>query len=57
LSITLIGLITFAISFFGIVLGHRFGTRFQGKAEWIGGIVLIFIGTKILFSHLGMLVF
>jgi putative Mn2+ efflux pump MntP len=57
LSITLIGLITFAISFFGIVLGHRFGTRFQGKAEWIGGIVLIFIGTKILFSHLGILVF
>ncbi|WP_041384478.1 manganese efflux pump MntP family protein [Sphaerochaeta pleomorpha] len=57
LSVSLIGIITFAISFFGVVLGHRFGTRFQGKAEMAGGIVLILIGIKILCSHLGILMF
>jgi putative Mn2+ efflux pump MntP len=54
-AVSLIGTITFVLAFFGIVLGHQFGIKFQGKAETVGGIVLIFIGTKILFSHLGLL--
>ncbi|WP_320128113.1 manganese efflux pump MntP family protein [uncultured Sphaerochaeta sp.] len=55
-AISIIGSITLIISFIGILLGNRFGTRFQGKAEIIGGVVLILIGAKILFSHLGILV-
>lgn len=50
-----IGLITFALSFAGVVVGNRFGTRFQKKAEIAGGVVLVLIGLKILLEHLGLL--
>ncbi|MEQ8201039.1 MAG: manganese efflux pump MntP family protein [Syntrophomonadaceae bacterium] len=54
-SITLIGVTTFILSFIGVALGNRFGTRFESRAEFAGGLVLIFIGTKILLQHLGMI--
>ena len=54
-SITLIGVTTFILSFTGVGLGNRFGTRFEGQAEFAGGLVLIFIGIKILLQHLGMI--
>lgn len=50
----LIGVITFAVSFVGVYLGHRAGTRFRGPAEVVGGLILIAIGVKILFDHLGV---
>lgn len=52
-----IGIITFALSFVGVLLGHRFGTRFRSRAEIAGGITLILIGLKILLEHLGVLLF
>ena len=39
------------------VLGNRFGSRYQKKAELAGGIILILIGVKILLEHLGLLPF
>ena len=48
----LIGVITFAISSAGVCLGHKSGDLFGSKAEIVGGIVLIGIGTKILIEHL-----
>jgi len=54
-AVLLIGLITFGLSFVGVVIGHRFGNKFQNKAEIAGGIVLILIGLKILLEHLGIL--
>lgn len=54
-SVTLIGVTTFILSLIGVILGNRFGTRFESKAEIAGGLVLIFIGAKILFEHLGMI--
>lgn len=56
LSISIIGLITFILSFVGVIIGNRFGDKFQNKAEFTGGIILIFIGLKILLEHLGMLI-
>lgn len=53
--ITLIGCTTFVLSFLGVGLGNRFGSRYQKKAEIAGGIILILIGTKILLEHLGVL--
>ena len=50
-----IGVITFALSFAGVVVGNRFGTRFQKKAEIAGGTVLVLIGLKILLEHIGLL--
>ena len=54
-AVATIGLITFALSFAGVVVGNRFGTRFQKKAEIAGGAVLVLIGLKILLDHLGLL--
>ncbi len=54
-AVLLIGCITFGLSFVGVVLGNRFGTRIQRKAEIAGGVVLILIGLKILLEHLGVL--
>ena len=53
LSASLIGIITFAISFAGVVIGHVFGSKLKNRAEIVGGVILIFIGIKILLDHLG----
>lgn len=54
---SLIGIITFAICFVGIIIGNKFGERYKTKAEIFGGAVLILIGLKILLEHLGVIAF
>lgn len=51
-AVIVIGVITAALTYIGVVLGHRVGTRFQAPAEVVGGLVLIGIGVKILVEHL-----
>lgn len=46
-----IGLATTLMAGLGLWLGHRFGSRFGSKAEFIGGLLLIIIGTWILIDH------
>ncbi|HHW98739.1 MAG TPA: manganese efflux pump [Firmicutes bacterium] len=53
--ILLIGITTFALSAFGVRVGNIFGTGFKSKAELVGGIMLVLIGSKILVEHLGLL--
>jgi len=52
-SAIIIGLITFAICYIGVYLGHKFGCIFKKKAEIAGGLILVFIGFKILVEHTG----
>jgi putative Mn2+ efflux pump MntP len=52
LAVTIIGLITFALSYAGVLIGKKFGHFFENKLEALGGIVLIGIGIKILCEHL-----
>ena len=52
MSILIIGLTTFVISLAGVLIGNRFGNRFQTKAQVAGGIVLILLGIRILLEHL-----
>jgi putative Mn2+ efflux pump MntP len=52
LAVTIIGLITFALSYAGILIGKKFGHFFENKLEALGGIILIGIGIKILCEHL-----
>lgn len=52
IAISMIGVITFAISAAGVKIGNVFGTRFQSKAEFAGGVILILLGIKILIEHL-----
>ena len=54
-SVIVIGIITFIISFFGVIIGNKFGDKFQNKAELFGGTILIIIGLKILLEHLNIL--
>lgn len=56
LAISIIGIITFILSIFGVIIGNKFGDKFQNKAELAGGIILIIIGVKILLEHLGILI-
>lgn len=51
-AVTVIGLITFFLSFIGTFIGHWFGDFFQDKVEMVGGCILILIGLKILIEHL-----
>ncbi len=53
----IIGVTTFCLSFVGVIIGHRFGAQFEKAAAITGGVVLIFIGLKILLEHLGILAF
>lgn len=50
-AVTIIGLITFALSYLGVVIGQRFGHFFENKIEILGGLILIAIGAKILIEH------
>ena len=52
ITIAIIGIITFIISFVGTKIGNLFGDKYKTKATVIGGIILIIIGVKILFEHL-----
>ncbi len=51
-AVGMIGLTTFLISAAGVWIGHAFGSRYQARAELLGGIVLVLIGLKILIEHL-----
>jgi len=51
----LIGLVTFAMSGAGVVLGRVAGDRWGAWAERAGGVILIALGAKILAEHTGYL--
>ena len=54
-AVTFIGVITFILSSIAVKVGHVFGLRYKGKAEFAGGLILVLMGCKILLEHLGIL--
>ena len=50
-SVSIIGIITFILSMIGVKIGNKFGDKLKNKAEFIGGLILIIIGLKILVNH------
>ena len=54
-AVSLIGCITFGFSIGGVFIGNVFGRRFKKPAAVVGGLILIWIGAKILLEHLGIL--
>ena len=54
-AVILIGLFTCGMSTLGVKIGNVFGSRFEKKAQFAGGAILILLGTKILLEHLGFL--
>ncbi|MDD5202893.1 MAG: manganese efflux pump MntP family protein [Sulfurimonas sp.] len=55
LSMLLIGVVTYFFSYFGVYVGSRGGSYLESKAEFLGGLVLVGIGFKILLEHTGFL--
>ena len=55
LAVLLIGVITFFMSAIGVQIGSVFGSKFEKKAQFLGGAILIALGVKILLEHLGIL--
>lgn len=53
-SVLIIGVVTFMLSLVGVVIGNRFGNKYEKKAEIFGGVILILLGAKILLEHLGV---
>ena len=51
-AVCIIGITTFILSAAGVKIGNIFGTRYKSKAEIAGGVILIFMGVKILVEHL-----
>ena len=54
-AVGLIGLTTFLLSALGVKIGNVFGSRYEKRAEAVGGVILILLGIKILLEHLGVL--
>lgn len=55
LAVILIGVITALISFAGVLIGNKFGSKYEQKAEIAGGVVLVILGVKILLEGLGII--
>lgn len=56
-AVSFIGIVTFVLSAIGVKIGNVFGTKYKSKAEFAGGAILILMGLKILFEHLGLFPF
>lgn len=50
-AVITIGVTTFLFSVAGLKIGNVFGSRYKSKAEFIGGLVLVLMGAKILAEH------
>lgn len=50
-AISIIGITTFVLSAIGVYVGNVFGGKFKAMAQLAGGIILVFLGVKILLEH------
>ncbi len=52
ITVTIIGVVTFVLSYIGVLIGSKVGHLFENRIEAVGGIILIGIGIKILLGHM-----
>ncbi len=52
LPIIVIGIVTFSLSYVGVIFGCAIGSLFGNKIKIAGGLILIAIGVKVLLDHL-----
>ena len=55
LAAAFIGICTCTLSALGVKIGNVFGSRYEKKAQFAGGAILILLGLKILLEHLGII--
>ncbi|WP_183095226.1 manganese efflux pump MntP [Nocardioides stalactiti] len=51
-AVTVIGVVTFALSLLAVFVGARVGERLGRWATLVGGVILVLIGVRILLAHL-----
>ena len=51
-TVIIISIVTFIMCFIGVYIGNIFGSKYEKKAQIIGGLILIGLSIKILFEHL-----
>ncbi len=51
-AVSLIGIVTFILSFAGVAAGCRIGEKGGSRAKILGGVILVLIAIKILVEHL-----
>lgn len=56
-AVSTIGVTTLLLSMLGVKIGGVFGTKYNAKAEFAGGAVLVLLGLKILLEHLEIINF
>ena len=56
-AISVIGITTFFVCIGGVYVGNFFGNKYKNKAEFVGGLILVLLGVRILLSHLGIINF
>ena len=54
-TVSFIGVITLVLSVMGVRIGKIMGKRFKSRAEMAGGVILVFLGIKILVEHTGII--
>lgn len=52
MSVIVIGIITFFVSFVGVFMGNVFGSSYRKKSQILGGLILLLISFKIIIEHL-----
>lgn len=52
---SVIALVTFVLCVVAVYIGKKLGSLLESKAEMLGGVILIGLGCKILFEHLGLI--
>ena len=45
---------TLVISVAGVNIGHVFGTKYKNKAEFVGGLILVLLGIKIILEYFNL---
>lgn len=54
-AVLMIGIVTFILSFLGVVIGNKFGNKYEKKAQILGGTILICLGIKNLLEHFSVI--
>ena len=52
LAVFSIGIITFIMCVVGVKIGNVFGEKYSSKAEFMGGVILLLLGIKVLMEHM-----
>ena len=52
IAIPAIGACTFLLSFIGALAGKKIGEKHSKKATFVGGVILVLMGVKILLEHM-----